>query len=311
MKKKWIKMILLTACFILMHEQIRAKNEKGSDVKIFIETSKKIVNGFPVILRITAYGKQRVPNLSIFDETALINVIFTSKKNGFKYTISSTRGQELLMTTAKGIRNDSIARQMFETFLSQQEKRTMLLDLASLRAEVGKSIILEDIPQGQYSVSVEFPSSRKTSNAIDIEILPPSKKELEYLQNVQKVGILKRGKGVNWSKLLRDCLPIPENNISELSIAAQDQLRFHLLLSKVLRSKVSIEKAKSIQVQEYLTPEKKCLLLVLEKSSDKKQNLVVNEKVFEKKYPGLKWRLYNFKKNNSIFLRYKKIRGRH
>ncbi|VAX42121.1 hypothetical protein MNBD_PLANCTO02-2828 [hydrothermal vent metagenome] len=167
-----------------------------------------------------------------------------------------------------------------------------------------------DIPPGKYTVSMKFSSTGKTSNEINVEIIEPSKAEKKYLKSIRKNRVPSRKKNkVIWSQLLLNGSSTLEKGLSKLSIDAQNQLRFHLLLSKVLRLKKlnseiehvgklreSIRKIiDSSKVQGFLRIEKECLKLQVFGSSDKK-------KAFTKRHPGLAWRLNKSQQKERGFL---------
>lgn len=297
--------IIVLFCFCLfMLEEARASNVKGDGAKLVIETDRKVIKGFPLIIRVTAHGPQQVPRLSIFDEIAYVNVIFVSKEYDVSYIISSTRSQEIIVMAPDGRRNQTASQRMFEVSLKVGERRTMLLDVSSLRPELGKGKIFDGIQPGQYELLVEFPSSGIKSNAIDVEVISPSNKEKEYLHKVQSSGFLKRGEGVNWSKLLRDRLPMPENKIRKIGVDAQNQLRFHELLSRALRSEIRTSKdAQLLEVQEYLRPERD--LLLMELGSSGVNQVESKNEAFDKQNAGIKWRLQNILEGRADFLRYR------
>jgi len=91
--------------------------------------------------------------------------------------------------------------------------------------------------------------------------------------------------------------------MSKLRAEAKDQMEFHVLLSKALRSEIdSREEAKTLAVPEYLQLEKECLLLELDADSGKPQ-ASVSQKEFSDKHPELKWR---FQDRTQGFLRFRK-----
>jgi hypothetical protein len=241
----------------------------------------------------------------LFDETGLINAVFVSKADGKVYTIRSGQGTEILLTRPDGSQSDPdlAAKAKFQTVLAPKEVRAMLLDLGSLRP-ITKGIILDNIPPGSYRLSVEFPSSGVVSNAVDVDILKPSEAERVYLKGIQSLGPVNRGDGVNWSKVLRDRMAVPEN-ASQIRAEAQDQLRFHTLLSKIVRSEIrSSAQTKTTKVPDYLKEEKDCLLLELDENSGKKPS-TEEKKAFKDKNPGFEWRFRDSQKERADFLLYR------
>ncbi len=284
---------------MLICSSLWAKDKKENETQLLIETHKKIVKGFPVILKIKTAYLQRVPKMSLFDKLAYVSILFVSEKDGTKYTISSPRrGYDTVFTGPDGEATGHIPHQLYEIYIKPNEKRTKLLEITSLLSH-GQGMIFDDIPPGKYIVSVKFSSTGKTSNEINVEIIEPSKAEKKYLKNILKSHIPSRKKDkVIWSQLLLYHLSVPEKGLSKLSIDAQNQLRFHLLLSKVLRLEKLNSKIEHVgelresirgiinssKVQDFLRIEKECLKLQVFGSSDKK-------KAFTKRYPGLAWRL--------------------
>lgn len=280
--------LLLGLC-LFMVTGVTPASEKKSE--ILLESPDTLVKGFPAILRVTATGPCVIPKMSLLNELGRVSVKLTSEKGGKVFVISSNRGRELTVTTPQGIRRDSIAQKMFLTTLSEGEKRTMLIDLWSLRPEVGEGTLLNDVPVGKYSLTISFPSSGKRSNAVAVQVLNPTEDEKKFLDGIRDEGVLSRGVGVNWSKFLRDQLIFPKHNFPTLREEVRKQLQFHILLSRVLTMQpLSRQKVKTLEVPKYLSAEKECLLIEIDTITEGKR-AERKRKTFLDKHPGLKWRL--------------------
>jgi len=264
-----------------------------------------LTKGFPAILRITAHGPQRIPKMSLFDELGDVVVTLVSEDGNKKYEISSSQGMGLMVTTQAGHRNDAAARRMFEFALAKGEKRTILIDLSCLRPEIGKGTILWDVPSGQYSLTVSFPSADTTSLPVRVEIVDRTNAEQAFLEDVIDAGVsLKRGSGVNWSKVLRDRVPI--ESAHNLRKETEVQTQFHMLLSHVLRrGTLSRKSVEEFPVPEYLRGEKESLLVELDTLNDR-QSCEKSKEELVKRYPDLKWRHEESTGGIGLFLRHRK-----
>lgn len=279
------------ACCCLVVFSMNSIASSGDGSRLAIEVPDKLTKGFPAILRVTAHGPQRIPRLSLLDELGSITITLISKTGGREYRISSSQGMELIVTTPEGFRHDAVARQMFQVALAKGKTRSMLIDLWSLRPEVGKGTILSDVPAGQYNLTVTFPTSEITSPSVEVDLIDPTEAEQALLNEVIDAGVLlKRGNGVNWSKVLRDRAPIKSKSFSNLKEETEGLIQFHLLLSNVLRREVSSRKsADRFSVPEYLRAEKESLLLELDMLEDPQKSEQA-KKDFVKRHPDLKWR---------------------
>lgn len=296
------KLMSLFVLFISVFSGFRADAQEGNrEGKVLVELPRRITKGFPMVLRITVHGPLTVSKTSLFDDTGDVRVHFKSNTDGTAWTIAPYRPRELL-----ALPDGSIIAEVSgipQVVLAKGEKHAMLSDVASLGN-------FDDIPPGEYSMTVEFPLSIHppfpvvTSEPVGVQLIEPSAEEAEYLETVRGLGLFKRGQhGVNWSGVLRGRVSVPGDDMSKLRAEAKDQMEFHVLLSKALRSEIkSREEAKMFPVPEYLQLEKECLLLELDADSGKPQ-ASVSQKEFSDKHPELKWR---FQDKAQGFLRFRK-----
>jgi hypothetical protein len=263
---------------------------------IFIIAEPNVVKGFPVIVKVRARGRQLVPKLDYFGEVADINVALVSTTTEDKYTITSY----LIADDDWGLPGEGLVsdgREQYLIDLQENEERTMLFDLATLRPGTRAGTVLYDVPPGKYDLSIEFRLSGVNSNSIPLEILGPSDDERQFLERTGKLvanDYLKNGSGVSWARFLRVGLEISTDDWNKLSEVAQRQCQFHALLSKVLAPEsevkdIRIEPLRSISVPEYLEPEKEFLFLEMQMASGK--DVTEHANTLLQRNPGLRWRV--------------------
>jgi len=237
------------------------------------------------------YGPLTVPKTSLFDDTGDVTVHFKSNTDGTAWKIAPYRPRKTMVMLDGSFSWEESA--LPQVAVAKGQKRAMLLDVASLGS-------FDDIPPGEYSMTVEFlpsmhtPLPVVTSEPVSIQLIEPSAEEAKYLETVRGLGRIKIGQhGVNWSRVLKNRISLPEEGMPTLRAEAKGQMEFHVLLSKALRSEVnSREEAKAFAVPEYLQLEKECLLLELDADSGKPEARV-SEEEFSDKHPELKWRFQN------------------
>ena len=310
MKCKWIVIVLFFCSCAGTQDSDGLGGANGAGERmLLLQAESRVVKGFPVILRITARGPQRVPKLTLFSGTGEVRVRLVSTGTGTEYVISSTGGMDTTVKDEDGERRDDIARNMRLASVGTNEERTMLLDLFSLRPEIGRGTILDQVPPGKYKVSVRFPSSGQESNSVDLEMVAPTDKEKEFLAQVVKLGRTVRcGSGVHWCRIFEQRVRIPKDSMDELTETAKRQLAFHVLLSDALLSDAKTEalptaQMKDAAVPEYLEPEKRFLLFELNTVSGRSKDTDFAR--LEKDCPGLRWRLDALRSNGRVFRRYK------
>jgi hypothetical protein len=282
--------------------------QNENDKKLLIYSEPKVVKGFPAILKISASGPQTVSKMSLFDEFSNIEIELLSYKERLKYTIKSTNlGIEYHMTDEEGNAIDP-DKSLFYSDVPENSKRDMIIDLGTIRPEIGIGTILDDIPPGKYAVRIRFSSLDRVSNSLDIEFIEPSKNENDFLQKAVTVGTeLRRGKGINWSMFLIERIKMPKEGFEKLSDIAKSQLQFHTLLSKILSANLLLQEdelkdIETLPVPDYLEPEKQFLILEISMKLGK-PDIEEKKKSFIEKYPNLKWRFNDIKDHGYSFLR--------
>jgi hypothetical protein len=291
-------LILISLSLVCLASLSLGGEEKPSpdSPSVFIIAEPNVVKGFPVIVKVRARGPQAVPALDFYGEVANINVVLVSTATKDKYTIRSYQiADDDWGTPEEGFVSDGS--HQFKVELQENEERTTLFDLATLRPGIRAGTILYDVPPGKYDLSIQFRLSGVKSNSIPVEILSPSDDEEQFLERIGKLvanDFLKNGSGVSWSRFLRVGQEISTDDWNKLSELAQRQCQFHALLSKVLAPEspvkdIRIEPLRSMPVPEYLEPEKEFLFIEMEKAPGK--DIAEKASALLQKAPGLRWRL--------------------
>jgi len=296
-------LVVLLNCFVYADESETVKPA------LSLETLPRMVKGFPMVLKLTATGKQTVAQMSIFNDKAQIEVVFKTKPpvKESKYVIRSSQEEEVIEASREGDRRDPSYR--FRMYVDEGKEVTFLLDLSSLRpVNLNKNIIVDDVPPGKYSIVVSFPFSGMTSNSFDVELIEPSLNEKLFLDKVYKN---KTKIWQKWNRILWENDDVSGLDQSLLGEVAKLQLAFHILLSKVLSYKEPLDKdlVESIErsdVPNNLQPEKTFLAWEVAKSIDISFLSPEKEKAFFDENPGLKWRADEVNSGNKSFLRYRK-----
>jgi len=279
-----------------------AEGNPSIDVVMFASA----VKGFPIILKVTARGPQVVPKLSLFDEHA--DVVVTLKlgnEGGREYRIESSKGEGTVLTTREGEQVD--AGRLYRVALGGDEERSMLLDLASLRPEIGKGITIEDVPPGRYMLSVKFGFSGHESRPVPLLLKEPSDEEVALADRM----LSNRDTGIRrtWCGLLRAAWPVRSVTTSTASGEAIAQLSFHQLLGRVLSSdtleKVRDQDIESAAVPDWLAPEKDALVLSIAIAAEPKEQADNAAAELVRQHPDLKWRFDELQKDKAgEFLRF-------
>ena len=200
----------------------------------------------------------------------------------------------------------------------------MILDLWSLIPASGSKLSLADIEPGKYTIAIQpdikppsvidlkdlFPEKEymvedvligkldfskfytKKSNAVDLELIEPTRQERRYLQNIQMLGKVTYGDDVSWVEVLRKRIVIPQEGNSYLTQVSREQVSFHQLLSNVdvtdAQSKaMSIPDVNSASLPEYFEPERQLILFELRGKPDDERDWLL------KNYPGYRWNIKN------------------
>jgi len=266
------------------------------------------VKGFPLLLRISGDGKQVMPDLSMFEEIGEVAVILKPEggDDPREYRIESTRGQDRVLQTPDGEQVDGA--RMFRTVVPKGQRRAMLLDLSSLRPEIGKGLTLAEVPPGKYRMQIEYRHTSARSEPVALELLAASNKEDAFLK--QSLVEAETGLRRRWPWLLRQRRSIPAPGANGLSEVAMQQLQFHLLVSKATAApkatEALFEQLRVMPVPEYLEAERQVLLFDVALAAKLDGASEARKQELEKTYPELKWRLDQIRDSGASFLRFAK-----
>ena len=208
----------------------------------------------------------------------------------------------------------SSGERLFYVSLDEEEQRTMLLDLSSLRSEIGRGLTLADIPPGNYQIQMKSPYIE--SNSVAITLQAATEKQLNFVHEVAaKLSLLsnRNDTTVDWSQVLRKATNTSEFlspvSLSSLEDGAKQQLSFHLFLLSVLSSQDplrDLEKLRNCKVPPYLTPDKESVLLelraALTREISTRQTKAVKQ--FLDLHPDLRWRIIAAKTGQAEFAPY-------
>ncbi len=332
-KKLFLCMMVLSITSNLSFAQQEPNNA------ITLEALPKATKGFPLVIKVTFKGPQKVRNFSIFDYGIPITVHLIAKTDGNEYIIQShTIGTTYVVREGGGqidLPEPSID-------IPDGQKLMMMFDLWSLLARTDLDTALCDVPAEKYNLSIELDSQdlkaisrnrlneeqikelrtrgvragalmipKIKSNVIDLELIEPTDKEKQYIEKTRvlgnTMGSVINKVGVNWAKLLRNVTIFPENDISEFTQISKDQLSFHKLISDVnivdekSRNK-SIKDVNSASLPEFFESERQLLLLELKGNPEKERLELL------KKYPQLRGIVEKLDSGNKLFLIYKNQR---
>jgi len=286
--------------------------EAADNPSIQVVTSDAAVKGFPIVLKVTAIGRQIAPKMSLFDEHAAVGVRLKPKdEDGREYLIVSSKGEGMVYTNREGEQID--AGRLYRVPLGAGDKRSMLLDLASVRPEIGKGITMEDVPPGNYLLTIKFGDSGLESNSVPLVLKEPSQKEKAIAERIA----LDKDTGIRrtWCRLLRTAWPITNVPATAVSTEAASQLSFHQMLGKVLSSdkleKVLVQDIRSASVPHWLTPERDALAIMVELATGSGASAGKAEGELLEQHPELRWRFDDFHKDGvGEFLRYALFLGK-
>lgn len=275
------------------------------------QTVQVLTKGFPCILKLTIEGPGYAPLATLTDEHVSIRVEFESLANHKVYRVVSTKGMEISVVTAEGYRRDDIAEKMWQTPVSEETTRSVLLDIASLRPELGKGSILADVPPGEYNVRVELPGVKTRSNVLSMKLVSPTEPEQQFLNELQAQEKVKHGNQGIWSSLIEGNVRYPKNaEWDRLSTTTREQTSFHMLLARLTASDNVLGPDDEIAIKttalpKFLEPERECLLYEVRTAMGKSDEAEAFRLM--KRYPDLEWRLREIKVGGKDFLRYRKV----
>lgn len=279
--------------------------EKAS---LTVQSVQTVTRGFPCILKIEIGGPAHAPTASLHDELASIRIELTASTNHQTYRIGSSRGMDITVTSADGIRRDNIAEQMWQVPVSAGTKRSILLDLASLRPEFGQGTVFTDVPPGEYDVKVRLPGVSAQATALRMKVVTPTEDEQQCLSDL-KQDCLVRNKALIWSRVLGSGIRLPRDKWDRLSPTTKEQTAFHMLLADLLAPDKTLgpgdeNTVKATPLPKFLEPERECLLHEVRMATGKSDEAEASRLM--KQYPDLEWRLQDIKTGKKSFLRNKK-----
>jgi len=280
--------------------------EAAENPSIHVVTFDAAVKGFPLVMKVTATGRQVVPRMSLFDEHAGVVVrLKLNDEDGREYLIQSSKGEGMVYTNREGEQID--AGRLYRVSLGAGDERSMLLDLASLRPEIGNGITIDDVPPGKYMLSVKFGFSGLESKPVPLVLKNPTRgeKALADMMLFDEHTKIRR----TWCGLLRAAWPVRSVTTSTASGEAIAQLSFHQLLGRVLSSdtleKVRDQDIESAAVPDWLAPEKDALVLSIAIAAEPKEQADNAAAELVRQHPDLKWRFDELQKDKAgEFLRF-------
>lgn len=265
--------------------------------------------GFPYILKITLDGPGIIPTATLYDETLPIRVTLDAVGTGRTYAMSSSKGMDVVITTPEGERRDTDNQGMWQMPVERGKQQSILVDLASIRPELGRGTLFDDVEPGEYDIAVTLPGNAMRSKTIRVRVVVPDAAEQQFLAEVLKQGPFSLAKGVNWSKALRSRVRIPADKWDRLSAATKEQTAFHRLLADLNAPDKTLgpddeNTVKTTPLPKFLEPEKDCLLYEVAVATGKSDTSEAARLM--RQYPDLEWRLRDIQIGKKDFLRYKK-----
>lgn len=282
----------------------------ASGAQVTIQGLPTATKGFPYILKITVHGPGSIPTATLYDDTLPIRVTFSAAGAERTYTLSSSKGMGLVITTPEGERRDSDTQGMWETPVEQGRQQSVLVDLASIRPELGRGMLFDDLAPGEYEVAVSLPGDDVSSNTIRVHVVAPGVTEQQFLAEVLRQGPFSLGKGVNWSKALRSRFRFPNDKWDRLNSTTKEQTAFHRLLAELNAPNKPLDpndenKLKTAPLPKFLEPERECLLYEFRVVVTGKRDEAEASRL-TKQYPDIEWRLQHLQTGKKGFLRFKK-----
>lgn len=295
---------------VLSHPSILAETS-ANKAQVELQGLSTATKGFPYILKVTLDGPGSIPSATLFDETLPIRVTFVAVDAGRTYALSSSKGMDIVITTQGGERRDSNNQGMWQRHVERGKQQSVLVDLASIRPELGRGTIFYDLEPGQYDVTVTLPGDPVPSNTIRVRVVAPDTAEQQFLANILKQGSFSLGKGVNWSRVLRNRVRLPADEWDPLSSATKEQTAFHKLLADLNASDKTLapddeNKVKMAPLPKFLEPERECLLHEVTVAATGQRDEAEASRLM-KQYPDLEWRLQDLQAGKKDFLRFKKL----
>jgi hypothetical protein len=212
--------------------------------------------------------------------------------------------------TPEGEELDGLSELEWQVPVSAGTRRSILLDLSSLRPE--KSFpgwtVLADVPPGEYEVKVSIPEVNAQAATFRMNIIAPTQDEQQFLSDMKKDNLGLRNE-IAWNRVLGSDTPFPRATWDRLSQRTKDQTAFHRLLADLNVSNTSfgtndLSTIATTPLPKFIEPERDCLLYEVTIATGKNDEAEASKLM--KQYPDLEWRLQDIKTDKKSFLRNKK-----
>jgi len=265
--------------------------------------------GFPYILKITIYGPGSIPYVTLLDDTLPFRVTFSAVGSGRTYSLSSSKEADTVIITPEGDRLKD-GQDMWQMHVERGKQQSILIDLASIRPEIGRGMLFDDLAPGEYDVTVSLSGDNAPSNTLRVNVTAPDVAEQQFLAEVLQQGPFCLGKGVNWSKALRNRIRLQNDKWDRLNSTTKEQIAFHRLLAELnVPDKIlgpdDEGKVKTTPLPKFLEPEREYLLHEVAITVSGKRDEAEAARLMEQ-YPDLEWRLQDLQTGMKGFIRFKK-----
>jgi hypothetical protein len=264
---------------------------------VVIEGPSQVVQGFPVILKITISGPAVVEHFGLNSPNGAVRVDLISE-TGLRYTIASQSRADGL-----GLRRQA-ALEAVSTEIDRGESRSMLLDLQSIPGTDATS--MDDVPPGRFQLSVTLAEARLEyatgvrptlrSNEIELALLQPTPADAHFIAAIRNDARfhVKQRDGVSWAKTLVVGADLESAELMRISPTAREQLGLHLTMTRFLsgKSRITPDTVAAVQTEKFplhLESERATLIaeLKLAAGTSSPQEL----SALAGKYPDMKWRV--------------------
>lgn len=330
--KKDFRQVTKTVAFVAATTVVSLCQVTHAQVERFtvsLGSQQKFVKALPVIAKLTfSVPAEKVdttprigfrsafyaPVTTLFSQNANIRVVFTHQVTGEKYSINSTRGQNITLSDSAG--RTMSGERLFDTPIIEGNTQTMLIDLSSLRPEIhiGDAWILSRIPSGEYSMRFEIPGTNTSSNTVPITLVDASPQEQDWVRQVTEIVSPENERTFfSWVEILKAASKAAPTlslaSLQKLNAEAAKQLSFHAFMTAFLVSDNSTQTRKALEkfpVPAYLEVQKESLLLERDIMSSKTENdaLKTRAQQFLKLHPEVQWRIEKARKGEAEFSPY-------
>ena len=261
--------------------------------------------GFPYIVKITVLGPGSIPNAGLKDDALSIQVTFREVGSDRVYVLRSSIGARAALETWNGVAVELKDSEIFRTSVEAGKQRSILIDLASICPETGRTTLFGDLEIGTYDITVTLMGCSKPSNTMRVNVVAADPDERRFLDEIIAQGPFRLAKGVNWSKVLFRGFRIPKDKWERLSTNTREQCAFHALLFSVPCPDKPIDvdhenEVKAAHVPAFLEPDRALLLYEMKVARGERDR--EEESKLANEYPDLEWRLKCVKAGSGDFL---------